>query len=117
MSPGRLPVGTLPGRAKPPVSIYPLLVLITRISPGRFDRDDGVNISCKHVRDGVADAIGVDDDDARVTWRYAQEKCAKGENGARVEIFLRMECPCCGSEVAKMNPEFAKMKPEEKESV
>lgn len=38
----------------------------------------------RQKRAGVADALGIDDRDPRVTWRYAQEK-AKGY-AVRVEI-------------------------------
>lgn len=53
----------------------PLSVRLTRVwaPPQRALDDDGVVSSLKGVRDGVADAIGVDDRDPRVLWRYRQE--------------------------------------------
>jgi len=97
---GKLPAFTSLKMKKPFVDLNPLLVRITRISPGYLDHDDGVNISAKHVRDGVADALCVDDRDARISWRYAQRACKDGEQAALVEVFLRVRCPCCESEVA-----------------
>lgn len=51
----------------------PLVVTITRIAPRQLD-DDNLAGSAKHVRDGIADALGIDDGDERVQWRYAQAK-------------------------------------------
>lgn len=50
----------------------PCVVTITRIGKRRLDDDNAV-ASCKAVRDGVADALGIDDSDPRVEWRYEQE--------------------------------------------
>ena len=52
----------------------PLIVTLTRIAPRKFD-SDGVVASLKHVRDGVADALGVNDGDERIEWRYEQRRC------------------------------------------
>ena len=48
-----------------------LLVTLTRVSPRVLD-DDGVVSALKAVRDGVADALRVNDRDPRVSWLYAQ---------------------------------------------
>ena len=53
----------------------PLTVTLTRIAPGKLD-DDNLQSALKAVRDGVADAIGVDDGDSRYEWKYAQERGA-----------------------------------------
>lgn len=52
---------------------FPLVVWLTRLSPGTLD-DDGLRAALKSVRDGVADALGIKDNDPRVRWEYAQEK-------------------------------------------
>lgn len=51
----------------------PCEVTLARISPRQLD-DDNLRGALKAVRDGVADALGVDDRDPRVTWRYVQFK-------------------------------------------
>jgi len=51
----------------------PATVTLVRLAPGKLD-DDNLAGAFKAIRDGVADAIGVDDGDPRYTWRYAQEK-------------------------------------------
>ena len=38
------------------------------------------------MRDGVADALGIDDGDERLTWHYAQDKAPRGHYAVRVEI-------------------------------
>lgn len=48
-----------------------LNVMLTRVAPRRLD-DDNLRGALKAVRDGVADALGVNDADERVTWLYAQ---------------------------------------------
>lgn len=54
---------------------FPLAVIITRVAPRALDSDN-VHMSAKSVRDGIADALGVDDRDPRVTWTCDQERGA-----------------------------------------
>lgn len=62
----------------------PCTITLTRVSPGtRPADDDNLAGACKHVRDGIADRIGIDDGDARLTWRYAQRR---GPWGVEVQI-------------------------------
>jgi hypothetical protein len=63
----------------------PCVVRLVRCAPRRLD-DDNLRGSLKHVRDGVADALGVDDGDPRVEWQYAQEKSAPKAYAVRVEV-------------------------------
>lgn len=51
----------------------PCEVTITRVGPRVLDDDNAV-ASCKGVRDAVAAWLGVDDGDARVTWRIVREQ-------------------------------------------
>lgn len=70
------------------------MVLITRVTAGNMlDHDDNVNNSCKHVKDSVADALGIDDRNPLVTWRFVQERGKLP--AAVVEMYERLECPCC----------------------
>lgn len=68
-----------------PTHPLPCIVTMTRLSPGELD-DDNLQGACKAIRDGVADRLGIDDRDPRVTWRYAQERCKRGQFGVRVTI-------------------------------
>ena len=67
-----------------------LLIKLTRIHPQRYKELDTDNLarSLKAIRDGVADAIAVDDNDKRLTWDYAQLQHPK-EFGVWIEIFRR----------------------------
>lgn len=56
----------------------PLAVTLTRIAPRKLDGDN-LQRACKAVRDGVADALGVDDGDERIEWRYEQRPARDGE--------------------------------------
>ena len=61
----------------------PCIVTITRIGKRMMD-DDNVRAACKNIRDGIAQRLGVDDADPRVTWRYGQETAR--EYSVRIEI-------------------------------
>ena len=66
-----------------PVGAGPLVIVLTRIGPRRLD-DDNAARSIKAVRDGVADALGLDDGHESLTWLVQQER---GAYGARIEIW------------------------------
>ena len=71
-------------RAKPNL---PLKITMTRIAPRRFDADNlGPQGAFKHVQDGIADALKVDDGDKRIEWVCAQERGRPKEYGVRIEI-------------------------------
>jgi hypothetical protein len=59
----------------------------TRVAPGNGLDSDNLPVSMKHVRDGIADAMGVDDRDERVTWEYAQERGKPGEYKVKVDVW------------------------------
>lgn len=63
----------------------PCTVRMVRRSSGSLDSDN-LQGALKSIRDGIADALGIKDNDPRVTWEYAQEKCKRGIFGVRVEI-------------------------------
>lgn len=63
----------------------PAIVTLTRLSPGVLDSDN-LQGALKAVRDGVADAFGMADNDPRIEWRYAQEKCKRGDFAVRIEV-------------------------------
>lgn len=51
----------------------PLAITLTRLAPRQLDDDNNV-AGCKAVRDAIAAWLGINDNDPRVTWRYAQER-------------------------------------------
>ena len=66
-----------------------LVITLTRLGQRNMD-SDGLAISCKSLRDGIADALGIDDGDSRLLWVYAQERAPKGMRyGVRVDIRAR----------------------------
>jgi hypothetical protein len=52
----------------------PLVVTLTRVAPSNGLDGDNLQGSLKACRDGVADWLGVDDRDPRVTWLYEQRR-------------------------------------------
>lgn len=62
-----------------------LIVTFTRTGPKALDTDNLAS-ACKALRDGVAEALGYDDADPHVEWRYAQ---AKGAYSLRIVITTR----------------------------
>ena len=63
----------------------PAVVTLTRIGPRKLDSDNLAG-AFKAVRDGIADAFGVDDGDDRYTWRYEQRKGAPKEYAVTITI-------------------------------
>lgn len=70
-------------RRSPPQ--VPLVVTIVRVAPREVDSDNLVG-SAKHVRDGVADYLGVNDRSKDVVWVVRQEKGPPRTYGTKVEI-------------------------------
>jgi hypothetical protein len=60
-------------------------IWLTRIAPRELDSDNLAG-ALKAVRDGVADALGMDDGDPRLEWHYAQRKGKPAEYAVLVEI-------------------------------
>lgn len=71
----RVPVGLLLRSEKIGLVGFPMVVTLTRVAPRLLD-DDNARGAMKASRDGVADALGIDDRDPRVEWRYEQRKGA-----------------------------------------
>ena len=68
-----------------PSDLLPVVVTLTRVSVGRLD-DDNLRGALKHVRDGVAKALGVDDGSRFIRFRYAQRKGKRGDFGTEARI-------------------------------
>ncbi len=62
-----------------------LFATLVRVAPRILD-DDNLRSALKAVRDSVANELGVDDRDPRVSWWYAQEK---GKPAVRIELRRR----------------------------
>lgn len=63
----------------------PAVVTITRVGIRPLDSDNLASCA-KALRDGIAQKIGIDDGDSRITWLYAQRRGAPKEFAAEVEI-------------------------------
>lgn len=59
-------------------------VRLVRLGARNLDSDNLAR-SFKAIRDGIADAFGIDDGDARFEWQYGQER---GPYAVRVEIWV-----------------------------
>ncbi|MFA4900877.1 MAG: hypothetical protein WC563_15270 [Brevundimonas sp.] len=64
----------------------PLTITITRHAPSNGLDSDSLPPSGKHLRDGIADFLGVDDGSASLTWLYCQER---GPWGVTIQIEAR----------------------------
>ena len=49
-----------------------LEITLTRVGIRKMDSDN-LSGSCKAIRDGIADALEIDDGDERLDWQYRQE--------------------------------------------
>lgn len=63
----------------------PLIITITRVGPRELDGDN-LQGACKHVRDGIADWLGVNDRDKRIQWKYEQTRCGVKAYGVTVRV-------------------------------
>lgn len=60
-----------------------LVVRLVRVAPRLLDSDNAAG-STKHVRDSVAEVLGVDDRSPRVVWVTDQRK---GKTGVEIEVY------------------------------
>lgn len=82
-----------------PKPALPCVIEMTRLSPGKLD-SDGLQSACKAVRDAAAHWMGVDDADDRITWEYAQGRCARGTMGLELRIQRAPAKASPGSRIA-----------------
>lgn len=61
-----------------------LAIELTRLAPRKLDSDNLAG-ACKSIRDGIADALGIDDGSELVTWTYRQEK----DKGYAVRVTVK----------------------------
>lgn len=64
----------------------PCVIRVTRIAPKALDRNN-LDGSAKHVVDGLADWLGIDDSDPRVAYVCEQERGAPKTYAVRVEVI------------------------------
>lgn len=63
-------------------------VTIVRISAGTLD-DDNFIAACKALRDGIADGIGVKDNDPCIEFWYEQRRGRRKQYDVHIEIRMR----------------------------
>jgi len=63
----------------------PILITLVRIGPRTLDTDNLAG-SLKGVRDGIADALRMNDGDTRITWQYRQRCGNRGEYSVEAEF-------------------------------
>jgi hypothetical protein len=68
----------------------PYVITLTRIGPRVLDPGN-LEASFKHIQDGVADWLGIDDGDKRLTWRYEQRREGAKTYAAEVVIAAALE--------------------------
>lgn len=68
-----------------PIEPEHVKITLTRIAPRTLD-DDNLASGFKACRDGVADWLGIDDGDKRLTWVYAQNKGKAGHYAAGIKV-------------------------------
>ena len=69
----------------------PAVIMLTRISPRKFDDHDALPASLKHVVDGVCDAIGIDDGDPQIGFAYRWERGKPKEHAVMVRVIRAEE--------------------------
>jgi hypothetical protein len=64
----------------------PVIVTMTRYAPSSGLDGDNLQGALKAVRDGIADAFGLDDRDMLLEWRYDQQRSKKGFYAVLVKV-------------------------------
>lgn len=67
----------------------PCVVMLTRVAPRRLD-DDNLRAALKGVRDGIADRLGIADNDPRADWQYGQRSGKPGEYAVTIVVTPRL---------------------------
>lgn len=65
-------------------------ITLTRIGPRKLDTDNLAS-SLKACRDGIADALGINDGDDRLTWLYKQEPGRRNRGIIPAEYNVRVK--------------------------
>lgn len=75
------------------LNVMPIAVTMTRLASRKLDTGDNLSLSCSAVRDGVADVLGINDNDPRIEWRYGQRKpvASDGLGGGKHGCEIRIE--------------------------
>lgn len=73
-----------PGVRRQLLAAERVVVTLTRIAPGTLDREDNLTAGFKAVRDGLADALKLNDRDSRLRWVYEQQHGGPKVYSARV---------------------------------
>ena len=68
-----------------------LTIELTRLGPKLMDSDNNVG-ALKHVRDGVADALSLDDGDPRLHWVYLQDCRPRAKRDAKYGVRIELVC-------------------------
>jgi hypothetical protein len=71
---------------RPCVAAGAIVVTIRRHGSVPFTDTDNLVGACKAVRDGIADALEMNDGDPRIEWRYAQAACKRKAELVTVRI-------------------------------
>jgi hypothetical protein len=85
----RLALESMIGDPKIWTSQLPIVITITRIGCRRLDSDN-LYSSAKSCRDGIADFLGVNDGDTRITWVMEQRKGSPKFYGVEISYQTRL---------------------------
>jgi hypothetical protein len=67
----------------------PITITLTRLGVRNLDSGN-LEAALKHVQDGVADWLKIDDGNPRLTWLYAQRQAEKADCGVIISV-VQME--------------------------
>lgn len=72
--------------------LIPCHVVLVRVSAGCLD-DDNLAYAFKYIRDGVAEALGVDDGSQAITFEYRQQLGKRGEHAILIGLERKATQP------------------------
>jgi hypothetical protein len=65
---------------------FPCAIKLTRVAPRPLDGHDNLRSALKACVDGIADWLGVKDNDPRVQWDYDQDRGKPKYQAVRIEL-------------------------------
>lgn len=91
---------TMQGFMRQPPKAPGYRIRMTRIAQRQFD-DDNLAAALKHIRDGIADWLGINDGSDTLLWQCADVNAGQAVYGVLIEVWERTEVEIQAARLAR----------------
>lgn len=91
---------TMKGLMRKPPEAAGYRIRMTRVAQRKLD-DDNLAAALKHIRDGIADWIGINDGSDRLLWQCADVSAGRAVYGVLIEVWERTEAEIQAARLAR----------------